>query len=71
MSGRWLMAGLTSIRNGLALSGTAHRLFDRHMISLSEDYGLLVREDLIPKKFSLRSKDRKGGLAGFTFQVRH
>jgi putative restriction endonuclease len=30
------------IQNGIALSGTAHWLFDRHLISLTDDYRLLV-----------------------------
>ena len=60
----WSVAdgGPNSIRNGLALSSTAHRLFDRHMISVSEDFGLLVREDLIPKKFSLLFERQRGRL---------
>lgn len=37
------------VRNGLALSGTAHWLFDRHLISLSEDYGLLVAHNRVPE----------------------
>lgn len=32
------------------------------MISVSEDYGLLVREDLIPRKFSLLLERQKGRL---------
>jgi putative restriction endonuclease len=36
------------IPNGIALSGTIHWLFDRHLISISEDYRLLVTERLIP-----------------------
>lgn len=60
----WSVAdgGPDTIRNGLALSGTAHWLFDRHMISVSEDYGLLVREDMIPRNFSLLFERQKGRL---------
>jgi putative restriction endonuclease len=30
------------VQNGIALSGTVHWLFDRHLISLTDNYGLLV-----------------------------
>ncbi|CAN5159651.1 HNH endonuclease [soil metagenome] len=36
------------VQNGLALSGTVHWLFDRHLISLNEDYGLLVAHNRVP-----------------------
>ena len=36
------------VRNGLALSATCHWLFDRHLISLSDDYGLLVSHNRVP-----------------------
>ena len=36
------------VRNGLALSATAHWLFDRHLISLTDDYGLLVAHNRVP-----------------------
>ena len=41
--------GPDSPSNGLALSGTCHWLFDRHLISVSDDYELLVSPD-IPKR---------------------
>lgn len=61
----WSVAegGPDSIRNGLALSGTAHWLFDRHMVSVSKDYGLLVREDLIPKDYLLLFERQRHRLA--------
>lgn len=34
--------------NGIALSGTIHWLFDRHLISLTDDYGLLVSHNKVP-----------------------
>lgn len=34
--------GPDTIENGIALSATAHWLFDRHLISLSDDYRLLI-----------------------------
>lgn len=36
------------IQNGLALSGTVHWLFDRHLISISPEYRLLVADNRIP-----------------------
>lgn len=36
------------VQNGLALCGTAHWLFDRHLISLSDDMGLLVAHNRVP-----------------------
>ena len=36
------------VQNGLALSGTVHWLFDRHLISLNDDYGLLVSHNKVP-----------------------
>ncbi|MDZ7737322.1 MAG: HNH endonuclease [Gammaproteobacteria bacterium] len=38
--------GPDSVRNGLALTGTVHWLFDRGLISLDEDYRLLARPDI-------------------------
>ncbi len=35
-------------QNGLALSGTVHWLFDRHLIALTDDYRLLVSHDKAP-----------------------
>ena len=36
-----------SIRNGIALSGTVHWMFDRGLISLGEDYSILVAQQRI------------------------
>ncbi len=36
------------VQNGIALSATAHWLFDRHLISLSDDYRLLVSHNKVP-----------------------
>lgn len=38
------------VQNGLALSGTAHWLFDRHLISLTDDYRLLVSHNKVPSE---------------------
>lgn len=40
--------GPDAVQNGLALSGTIHWLFDRHLISLSPDFRLLVADNRIP-----------------------
>lgn len=39
------------VQNGLALSSTVHWLFDRHLISLTDEYGLLVSHNKIPESF--------------------
>jgi putative restriction endonuclease len=36
------------VQNGIALSGTIHWLFDRHLISLTPDYRLLVSHNKVP-----------------------
>lgn len=36
------------VQNGLALSATAHWLFDRHLISITDDFGLLVSHNRVP-----------------------
>ena len=36
------------VQNGLALSATVHWLFDRHLISLTDDYRLLVAHNRVP-----------------------
>lgn len=38
------------VQNGIALSATAHWLFDRHLISIGEDYRLLVSHNKIPSE---------------------
>ncbi|MBV1838438.1 HNH endonuclease [Acetobacter estunensis] len=40
------------VRNGIALSATVHWLFDRHLISLTDDLGLLVAHNRIPRELS-------------------
>lgn len=36
------------VQNGIALSATAHWLFDRHLISIDEQYGLLISHNKVP-----------------------
>ena len=40
--------GPDSVRNGIALSGTVHWMFDRGLISVDDDYAILAAEDSIP-----------------------
>lgn len=39
------------VQNGMALSATCHWLFDRHLISLRNDYSLLVAHNRVPNEF--------------------
>lgn len=41
--------GPDRVQNGLALSGTIHWMFDRGLISVSDDYKILVSENKVPK----------------------
>ena len=41
--------GPDSIRNGLALSGTVHWMFDRGLISIGDDYKILVAKNHVPE----------------------
>jgi putative restriction endonuclease len=41
--------GPDTVRNGLALSGTIHWMFDRGLISVGEDYSILTADRLIPQ----------------------
>lgn len=40
--------GPDSVRNGLALSGTVHWMFDRGLISVDDDYSLLIADSRVP-----------------------
>lgn len=40
--------GPDSVRNGLALSGTVHWMFDRGLISVSDDYKILISKKHVP-----------------------
>ena len=46
----WAVAdgGPDIVRNGVALSGTVHWLFDRHLISLTDDFRLLMVKNKVP-----------------------
>lgn len=45
-------SGPDSVRNGLALTGTVHWLFDRGLISLDDDYRLLISSPNIPESLN-------------------
>lgn len=40
--------GSDSVRNGLALSGTLHWMFDRGLVSIAEDHSILVSRNKVP-----------------------
>ena len=40
------------VQNGIALSATAHWLFDRHLISLDDDCRLLVSHNKVPSELT-------------------
>jgi putative restriction endonuclease len=41
--------GPDSVRNGLALSGTVHWMFDRGLISIGDDYTILIAKNHVPE----------------------
>ena len=48
------------VQNGIALSATCHWLFDRHLISITDEYSLLVAHNRVPREFQdLFAKQRK------------
>jgi len=53
--------GPDSVRNGIALSGTVHWMFDRGLISIDEDHSLLLARDRVPDTV-LRLVDPSRGL---------
>lgn len=42
-------SGPDSVRNGIALCGTLHWMFDRGLVSVAEDYSLLLAKDRVPE----------------------
>ena len=42
--------GPDTVRNGLALSHTLHWMFDRGLISIADDYSILVSHNKVPKE---------------------
>jgi putative restriction endonuclease len=39
------------VRNGVALSSTVHWMFDRSLISISDDYGILISHNKVPSEW--------------------
>jgi putative restriction endonuclease len=50
------------VQNGLALSATVHWLFDRHLISIDEDYRLLAAHNRIPGELRNLFRPEQQGL---------
>jgi len=40
--------GPDSLRNGVALTGTVHWMFDRGLVSIDDDYAILIAKDRLP-----------------------
>lgn len=52
--------GSDSVRNGLALSGTIHWMFDRGLVSVDDDYSILIAKGRLPDAvIRLLRQDRK------------
>jgi putative restriction endonuclease len=52
--------GSDSVRNGVALSGTVHWMFDRGLVSVDDDYSILVAAGRLPATITrLFREDRK------------
>jgi putative restriction endonuclease len=51
--------GPDSVRNGLALSGTVHWMFDRGLVSVGDDYKILVAKNRVPED-ALRLLNQNG-----------
>jgi putative restriction endonuclease len=56
----WSVAdgGPDVVQNGLVLCATAHWLFDRHLISLTDEYGLLVSHNRVPSELRELFRDQ-------------
>jgi putative restriction endonuclease len=53
--------GPDSVRNGLALSGTVHWMFDRGLISIGDDYKILLAKNHVPEE-ALRLLNQSGSI---------
>ncbi len=51
--------GPDSVRNGLALSGTLHWMFDRGLLSVGDDYKILTAKNVPEDAIRLLRRDRK------------
>ncbi|QYK40496.1 MAG: HNH endonuclease [Paracoccaceae bacterium] len=54
--------GSDSVRNGLALSGTVHWMFDRGLLSVAEDMTILVSRNKVPAEVAARLVRPEGRL---------
>jgi putative restriction endonuclease len=54
--------GCDIVQNGIALCGTAHWLFDRHLISIGEDRRLLIAHNRLPEEMRAVFRSREGVL---------
>lgn len=53
-------SGRDTVRNGIALSGTVHWMFDRGLISIGDDYSILITKHGLPENaVRLLNPDRK------------
>jgi putative restriction endonuclease len=53
--------GPDSVRNGLALSGTVHWMFDRGLISIGDDYKILIARNHVPED-AIRLLNQSGSI---------
>jgi putative restriction endonuclease len=53
--------GPDSVRNGLALSGTVHWMFDRGLISIGDDYKILTAKNHVPED-AIRLLNQSGSI---------
>ena len=53
--------GPDSVRNGLALSGTVHWMFDRGLISIGDDYKILVAKNHVSED-AIRLLNQSGSI---------
>jgi putative restriction endonuclease len=53
-------SGPDSLRNGLALCGTVHWMFDRGLISIADDHKLLFANGQVPERvINMLNRDRR------------
>lgn len=65
--------GPDTVRNGLALSGTVHLMFDRGLVSVEEDLTLLIAKDSVASDIAARlfMPDRKLILPAYSSKAPH
>jgi len=57
------VGGPDVVQNGIALSATVHWLFDRHLISIDENYKLLVAHNRVPSELRNLFRPESQGLS--------